>query len=127
MENTKININIDNNICLSFAFSDNAYCCGQYKIGNINIYTVSGEQIINKYPNWQEFINSIIGDNYSDTKTSIICTVIDGPVYDILIQLGFKVLSKFKNCKTGNTVTNLEYIIEHGYIYEDNDIEDDSE
>lgn len=120
MENTR-GININDKSYLIFELNNNEYCCGQYIMGNIELYNNVSSSVVNKYPTWEKFINSIIGDDYSDTRTSIICTVVNESIYDTLTKFGFKLLSEFKNCKTGNTVMNLEYIIKHGYTYNEED------
>ncbi len=119
---------------LKFDYSENDHCCGQSIIGGFSYVTLNqaksakvGATNVRIFDNWDSFIIEMcIGEYNSNTITSIICTDIDGSdVYMDLVNLGFTSLSTFVNCKTGNTVHNLEYIIDHGYTFEEEVEEDD--
>ncbi len=127
-------IKLNSNRYLYFDYEENKFCCGQSLIGDININRFTDKELNNlkssstskSYDSFDQFLEAnCIGDYNDSTITSVICTMDeDGSIYTQLLDLGFTSISNFVNCKTGNTVHNLEYIIDHGYTFEDTEEDD---
>ena len=122
----RIYIKVNEREFLSFLTEEDSFCCGQMYIGSIERGNLDDKYLkdvkkFKVYENFEIFLTDEFINLCSDTETSILCTIVNEELKEILLKIGFKQISEFVNCKTGNTVFNLQYIIDHGFIYSEDE------
>lgn len=123
-------IKIDDIVCFQFQTIFDDFCCGQAIIGNVSyvyshitdkkyknlVVKILTDSLMCKCDDNQNLFKDMLNDGY---RTSILITLIDNLLINLFIDAGFTKLSEFVNCKTGNTVTILQGILEHDEVYAD--------
>ena len=109
-----------------FQLEPDDFCCCSYNLGSFDIcldFDKYKNDIIKSLKNF--FKTELISDSYDEQRTNILCTMTNPNYIDILKKVGFNTIGEFKNCKTGNTVYIMQYIIDHGFEYNDGEEYDD--